>query len=146
MLTHDMHVHLFLFYTLIGSFLTPQFAYPDSCIFYFADQVFGENHTHYEDARSSLCQMTQFWYLFMPFILVDSLYGLNFYSILIIHGILYYVQKFICRVDVILSPSQLIDIAYSGYIRLVYVGYFSCEYTSPTLVASPLQRIFRSGA
>ena len=92
----------------------------------------------YRGAQGSLCLITQFWYLFMPFIFVDSLYVLTQLLFhLVIHRIIYSCVRNLCHVAVSLLLLQLIYIACSCYIRLrVYTwGHSSRVYTAPTLVA-----------
>jgi len=37
---------------------SPGFVYPGLCIFYFADEVFEDDHKHYEELGVSLCLIT----------------------------------------------------------------------------------------
>jgi len=92
------------FYTLIGSFWLPGFAHPGIWLLHFVNQVFEEEHTHFEepeffllDHPISVSLLTYSYWFF------NSLcFGLSFYSISIIHGILSCVE-IICHIAVIFN-------------------------------------------
>ena len=91
-----MHLPL-LFYTLIGSLSDdPEFAHPDSCNFYVADQVYGENHRHPEELEFSYLTIFSRYSLTLlySYYFHDSMHWTHACSIFLF--ICYHMWSFIC--------------------------------------------------
>jgi len=90
MCTPDMHVHHSLMFThSLGVFWLPEFAHLGSCIFYFVNQVFGEDLTYYEESKVFLYLFNVLFltpFISRCFLILYSLDSILFY--LIIHKIM----------------------------------------------------------